>query len=175
MTTISWNCHILARGPAVRALRALIRKVNPVIVFVMETKLSDSAFANTSMRLRFQNFLSVPSLGLRGGLVLLWRPNVDFDVIHSSTHLISIMGGLMEDFAIYFVYGPTRWQDKILFWHQLSQLVSQGPSSGICLGNFNDLLFAHDKRGGKPFRSSSSRGLRSFMESYGAVDLGFVG
>lgn len=104
--TISWNCHILTRRLAVRALRALIRKVDPVIVFVMETKLSDSAFVNTSTWLRFQNFLSIPSLGLRGGLVLLWRPNVDFDVIHSSTHLIFVVvhpGGLMKDFAMYFV------------------------------------------------------------------------
>lgn len=76
MTIFLWNCRGLARGPAVRALRALIRKEDPALLFLMETKISSEALNRTARNLGFISFVSVPSVGTRGGLALLWRPGV---------------------------------------------------------------------------------------------------
>lgn len=119
-----------------------------------------------------------PPIGLRGGLGLLWRPTISFDIIFSSANVLALLvclGGLLEDFSMYLVYGPTWWQDKISVWPMFSRLVSKGSPSWVCLGDFNDISSSLDKRGGRPLHSSSSLGLRHFLESQGAIDLGFAG
>lgn len=43
----------------------------------------------------------------------------------------------------------------------------------MCIGDLNDLTSSQDKRGGRSFRALSARGLSSFVDLQGAVDLGF--
>lgn len=90
-------------------------------------------------RLGFQNFVSVPLVGLRGGIGLFWRLHFDFDIMYTSANSIAILVhpcGELAGFLMVFVYGPARWQEKILFGRFLSQLVSQGPPSWVCYWRF---------------------------------------
>lgn len=93
-----------------------MQRIDPALVFVMETKLSEAAFTRVAHRLGFHYFVSLSSVGLRGGLGLLWRPNISIVVGHISPHIIYVVvhpGASMDDYAMYFVYGSTRWQDKL--------------------------------------------------------------
>lgn len=108
MSLLSWNCRGLARGQAIRALRALFKQHDPGVAFLMETKISDEALSHTVRNLGFFSFVSSPPVGLKGGLVLCWRPNISLAVVFVCCNIIvvRISPGLdLDDFLVYFIYG----------------------------------------------------------------------
>lgn len=144
----------------------------------METKISDAALACTTRNLGFTFFVSVPSVGTRGGLALLWCPNVQLDVICLSSNLISCLLYPSDDsapYTVYFVYGLTIWSERVLFWNSLTELTHNASFPWLCVGDLNAILAPQEKQGGRRFRPSSSAGLATFMDASGAVDVGFVG
>lgn len=78
--------------------------------------MDDDKLDRTLRNLGFHFFVSCPPIGLLGGLALCWRPNISLDVLFTSQFIIQIRvrpGSDIADFLCYFVYGPTRWQDKV--------------------------------------------------------------
>lgn len=91
----------------------------------METKISSSTLAFTARRLGFQHFVSVPSIGTKEGLALLWSPNVDIGVVYLSEFLISCMVTLEDgspSYSLFCVHGPFLWPDKVGFWRLLLEM-----------------------------------------------------
>lgn len=76
---------------------------------------------------------------------------------------------------MFLVYGPTLWRDKEAFWAELMEVGGESGQPWVCIGDFNDVLYQKEKRGGRLVHGSSSRGLRHFMDCKGFVDLGFSG
>lgn len=62
MSLLSWNFRGLARGQAIRALRALFKQNDRGVAFLMETKISDEALSHTVRNLGFFSFVSSPPL-----------------------------------------------------------------------------------------------------------------
>lgn len=156
----------------------MIQCVDPIVVFLMETKMTDDTLDRTLRSLGFHFFVFCPPVGLRGGLAFCWRPNITLDVLFISKFLFCVKVhpglGILDSFCC-FVYHPTWWQDKVPFWHNFHLRLVDSALPFICLGDFNDLLSGVDKRGGRPVRASSSTGLAHSVEVHGLVDLGFFG
>jgi hypothetical protein len=47
------------------------------------------------------------------------------------------------------IYGESRWDQKYKTWDKLRELRNNSPLPSIVLGDFNELLFSHEKRGGQ--------------------------
>ena len=80
MKFISWNCRGLARPQAKRALRALIRKHNPICVFLMETKVNSVFMEACWRRLGFTEGVDYDPMGLAGGVCMFWRSSMRIQV-----------------------------------------------------------------------------------------------
>ena len=63
MRILGWNCRGICNTLAVRALKALIRGRSPNIVFLSETKASDSRMNDVANMIRFLNCVVVGPKG----------------------------------------------------------------------------------------------------------------
>ena len=77
MSILAWNCRGLGTSPAVRTLTDEVKKKNPMLVFLVETKASTKRMKGFQNKLGFTQGIVVPSDGRSGGLALLWREGTD--------------------------------------------------------------------------------------------------
>ena len=88
MNLLSLNCRGCGRPETVHEIRSLIKLHRPSLVFLAETKMSNTKAQDLRFRFGFSNAFGVKSDGLSGGLVLFW--NADSTVSlksFSKTHI----------------------------------------------------------------------------------------
>ena len=72
MRILGCNCRDICNTSTVRALKALIRGRSPNIVFLSETKASDSRINDVEKMIGFLNCVAIGPKGRSGGICLLW-------------------------------------------------------------------------------------------------------
>ena len=101
MKFLSWNCQGLGNPWTVRSLRKLVDQ-DPKVCFLMETRLDKEGYDKHCRELPFQNKLIVKRSNLSGGLALVWKRDVNLDVINfTENHILAktkIMGALESSF-----------------------------------------------------------------------------
>ena len=80
MNLLSWNCRELGNLRTVNALKEVIKKEAPKIVFLMETKSNKEWMVMVWDKCEFKNGFFVDSNGVSGGLALLWKEEIQLDV-----------------------------------------------------------------------------------------------
>ena len=80
---ISWNCRGLGNPRSIRALHDMVRRWNPKVVFLIETKAKTRRVEGIKNRIGLTNGLIVPCVGRKGGLAsycgierLIWKSSV---------------------------------------------------------------------------------------------------
>lgn len=107
-----WNCRGLSRATAIRSLRELIRSHRPDVVFLSEIKCSHSPFVtNLGKSLGFTFSHCVPAAGRASGLLLLWKAQIDLNIVVDSQFLINCLIGpcgnsLGDPWQMTFIYDP---------------------------------------------------------------------
>ncbi|XP_059437358.1 uncharacterized protein LOC132170396 [Corylus avellana] len=178
MKVLAWNCRGLARSPTIRALRALIRSHRPDLIFLSETKTPSSHFRSSLIGLGFFAWLEVPPVGLQGGLFLSWKGGVDIEPVRLDKNNISCIVYSDPQYSPWLfsgVYAPPNGQRRSEFWHCLESLGNSFGGAWLLLGDFNSILSASEKSGGRVFGSSSHNDFVDFVNYNALVDLGFVG
>lgn len=65
-----------------------MKTLDPVGIFLMESKVECGSVARIMKKLGFSHFFTVPPIGKRGGFVFCWRPGFCFKVLWQSKNLI---------------------------------------------------------------------------------------
>jgi hypothetical protein len=117
-------------------------------------------------------------MGSTGGLCFGWKPGVDIEPTSQNQNLINLL--VFSDppnlpWMLSAIYGPPYKKMKRIFWEALHQTASSFSGPWLCMGDFNEVLLQVDKKGGRPFSSSSSNGFNALVNQQGLVDLGFSG
>ena len=73
MNLLSWNCRGLRNFQTVNALSEVVRKEEPKIVFLMETKSNWDWMVMVKDKCIFKNVLYVDNIGSKGGLAMLLK------------------------------------------------------------------------------------------------------
>ena len=178
MLIISWKCRGLARPAAQRSLQTLIRLNNPDCIFLMETKIDESYMREITSSLGFPFAIVILALDLSGGLCLCWKLGVDIEVTSQNKNLINVLilsNPLFSPWMLSSIYGPPVARLRNSFWESLHKANQSFCGPWLYLGDFNALLSQFDKRGGKPFASSSTNGFSNLISYHGLIDLGFSG
>ncbi|KAH6787695.1 hypothetical protein C2S52_007247 [Perilla frutescens var. hirtella] len=87
----------------------------------------------------------------RGGLALVWKEGITVSVLSSSLHHINAgieSGTPATLWRLCGVYGWPEQQHKILTWELLRELKKEGSPCWICAGDFNEIMYNHEKVGG---------------------------
>ena len=150
----------------------------PDILFLFETKVSSARFQPSLFSLGFSAWLEVPPSDLQGGLYLAWKQGVDIEPVRLDRNCIACLVYYDHSHCLWLVsriYAPYNSQRREIFWFVLSSIGSAFGGAWLLMGDFNSILFAAKKSGGREFGSSSHGNFVDFVHSNALVDLGFVG
>lgn len=147
-----------------RGIKSLVWKTNSDILVLLETKRIkiDRRFIGNVWRSRFKEWVSLPSIGAAGGIVIIWdsrRVSVLESLVGNFSVSIKIENG---DLPWWFsrIYGPCRAAGRSEFWDELAGLGKICGSRWCLGGDFNVIKFAAEKN--KPMRAR--RSMRFFNE-----------
>lgn len=179
MNVIAWICRGLAQPKAVRALKALVSVHKPSLLFLSEVKFSShSRISFLSKSLQLLSYEFIPANRTVGGVVLLWKSEIDVRILFSNHNLISALVFYEQQASPWHfigVYGPPSYSLKWLFWQMLTDVALAFDGPWLVMGDFNTVFSQADKIGGRPIASSSSGGLQKLIADHGLINLGFHG
>ena len=106
MSLISWNCRGLGNSRTVKALQKVIQREEPILVFLMETKLNKDTTEKVRDQCNFHFSWVVPNEGESGGLALFWKEGLLVEVLDSDqSHIDTVVkGGVSSDWCILLVF-----------------------------------------------------------------------
>ncbi|XP_019181689.1 PREDICTED: uncharacterized protein LOC109176754 [Ipomoea nil] len=177
MSTLSWNCRGLGNPQTVREIEDVVSRKKPDFVFLMETKVNRDHAERLRVKLGFEGLFNVDNDGLSGGLALLWRTNNTARLIgYSKNHIdieVDIPG--FDRWMMTGFYGFPKRPQRREPWDLIRSLASKSELPWVIIGDFNDLLFQCEKRGGNPHPDSLLRGFRETIEECGLTQLPMSG
>ncbi|CAN6568827.1 unnamed protein product [Malus baccata var. baccata] len=178
MIHLFWNCRGLGSNTVVRALHGQIREHIPSMIFLSETKMKDHRIAGVRRRLGYSNGFDVAPIERAGGLSLWWEDSVQVEVLNFSKHFIDAKCGLVDShvrFRFTGIYATSYRMEKEEFWRGMIQDFSPDNIPWICGGDFNEVLWDHERFRGAEVRYNRPRYLEEFMSKVEVMDLGFNG
>ena len=147
MRILSWNCQGLGNPWAGRSLRKLVREQAPTVCFHMETHLDKEGFDKLYGSLPYQNKVIVKHPDSGGGLALLWKNDINMEVVnYTANHVLAKV--TKEDGFVWYLTGFYGWpnaQPKFKSWKLLAHLKNFVDGPWLCVGNFNAILNASEK------------------------------
>ncbi|XP_052485232.1 uncharacterized protein LOC128040503 [Gossypium raimondii] len=120
--------------------------------------------------------IDVDSIGSRGGLSLAWRGNVSIALqSFPNRHIDVIIGeeGDGEKWIFIDFYGSPYSYDREESWNLLQQLQNQGDNPWLVCGDFNEILYSFEKKGGLPREKRRMEAFRKALEDCSLVDLSY--
>lgn len=156
----------------------IVHSKRPVLVFLMETKLNESRLQYIKNKIGFSGLLCVSSLGLSGGLGLMWKDNITVDILsfsknHIDAKITSDDLSLPWRFTGY--YGNPERNRRRESWALLSHLATQNNLPWAIMGDFNDLRDPSEKLGPNPHPPWLYRGFNDTITNCGLRDFNFDG
>ena len=147
MKIMAWNCQGLASAWAVRALLEIQKRERPDVFFLSETHLGKAKAEILKRKLGFDHFIIHESDGRSGGLLMLWRKDIVIQNQGVSQYFIDVVIRGNEKWRLTGIYGEPNWDKKQLTWETLRSLHGNSSLSWLAIGDFNEILFHHEKEG----------------------------
>lgn len=148
MRILCWNCRGVGNPRAVNAMEDLVLNYKPSILFLMETKVHGVRMNQIKNLLHYSNCFSVDSIGIGGGLSLMWNNDVQLQVSYFSSNFIDCtIGTGSAQWRFTGFYGcpePTRRRTS---WNLLRELSSRNDLPWLCCGDYNDIAAPEEKSG----------------------------
>ncbi|XP_065620823.1 uncharacterized protein LOC136063823 [Quercus suber] len=170
------NCPPTAEA-AFRELEVVTRAQDPSALFLAETWAEEARLKKLCGELRFDHCWVGPSAGKTGCLVLLWKNSVKIEVVSSSpNHIDAIIGDVSAvQWRFTGIYGHADPSKKHETWSLIRGLHRKFSLPWLCAGDFNEILWSHEKLGLGPRKEGVMRDFRDTLDECGLMDLGFVG
>ena len=174
MRLICWNCQGLGSPLTIQAIRALVAKEKPAILFLMETKNKEDVVKRMQRKLQFRECFIVNPLGLAGRLAVFWNEQVTISIDSSSTYFVDVlcvMGENKQKMRITFVHAPTDFQDRLRLWDRIQQISCLNVDPWLCVGDFNEILYHWEKVGKRLAKNYRSKAFHDFLDACALMDL----
>ncbi|KAH6786600.1 hypothetical protein C2S52_006152 [Perilla frutescens var. hirtella] len=166
----------------VQALKRDIKQKYPMILFLMETKLKEKEIIKIQQMLGFEHMhvveCDIAHGGRRGGLCLFWKDLVSIRILYNSLHHIDGIVKFVDnddEWRFTGIYGWAEEQFKHLTWELMRSLALSDYGKWLCMGDFNEILYHHEKREGVLREDNKLMAFRDVLNECGLEDLGFSG
>jgi hypothetical protein len=132
----------------VRELRSVVKREDPTLLFVMETKISGKRVEKMANALGFGGCYAVDSVGLSGGIGLFWKKEASVEVkSYNQNHIDVIVKAVGDDvrpWCFTGFYGEPRKEDRHVSWTLMRWLANALDYPWLCLGDFNETLYGSE-------------------------------
>ena len=156
----------------------MVLEKDPTLVFLMETKFDVSEMDGIKRKIERQQGLVVPRVRRGGGLALLWKNTMKVDVLtYSPRHIdaIVIKEQGMKKWCFIGFYGYPETKKIKESWKLLKCLSHKCNLSWVCIGDFNEIMYAREKDGGGVRPKGQMRGFYKAINRCHLSDIGYVG
>lgn len=173
MKLIAWNCQGLGNRPTLRGLLDLQKKEDPDILFLCETGLDRRRMEKFRDLLGLHNMEVRNNDGKSGGLALLWRRGINVMVRWMGRMHIDAIVEEEDGFKwrLTGIYEESHMERKVETWRLLRTLQHQINLPWVCMGDFNEVLFSHEKQGGVPRAHRYMQNFRDALDFCNLHDL----
>ena len=150
---------------------------DPSIVFLAETWLDKDRLETIKARYKFGGLVEVSRENRGGGVTVLWKKECDFTMdSYSLNHIDAIVNkGKDDEWRFTGFYGEPDTNIRHESWAKLRRLKNKHSLLWVCAGDFNEIVKAHEKLGGRPRPVKQMEAFREILDECGFKDLGFVG
>ena len=177
MRILSWNCQGLGNSWTVRSFHKLVKDQAPITCFLMETRLDREGFEYHCRELLYPNKFLVKKPNGGGGLALIWKAEVQLDVINFTEH--HILARVVEDDGFAWMltcfYEWLEASQKHKSWALFNHLRSFVDCPWCCIGDFNAIISSIEKQSRFPPPFKQMDEFRAALDACNLVDLGYVG
>ncbi|XP_042942790.1 uncharacterized protein LOC122276974 [Carya illinoinensis] len=178
MSILVWNCRGLGNPRPVRILKKLVKDKCPNLVFLVETKTEKQRLQSVRRSLSLDGCFAVDSMGLSGGIALLWKEEWEVTIINYTLWHISAVvkeedNGQTWQFTGF--YGHPETAKRKGSWQLLEMLKPPTPMAWQCAGDFNEILHQKEKQGAvsRPYKQIED--FKKVVEICGLQDLHSLG
>ncbi|XP_042983221.1 uncharacterized protein LOC122312630 [Carya illinoinensis] len=150
MSIVVWNCRELGNPRPVRILKKIVKDKCPNLVFLVETKAGKQRLESVRRSLKLDGCFVVHSVGLSGGIALLWKEEWEVTIINYTRWHISALvkeevNGQTWQFTGF--YGHLETAKRKGSWQLLEILKLPTPMAWLCARDFNEILHQKEKQG----------------------------
>ena len=126
--------------------------------------------------MRMDRKLVCRSDGRKGGLLLLWKKEIDVVMLELDPMFIdvSITEGT-NTWRLTGMYGEFRWEEKYKTWDRMYQLHLNQNLPWLLIGDLIEIKFLHEKEGGNPRPQCYMQDFQTAIEDFNLGDMGFIG
>jgi hypothetical protein len=173
-----WNCRGAASGAFYRYCKHYLDMTKPDIVVIMETRTEPSKLRRTFELLGFDGFVNSEVRGYAGGIIVAWKQSLvgvqllvtNFQFIH-----VKIMYGSQREWFFTAIYASPQEDNRRLLWEDLKRIANGMNTEWLVAGDFNDILYATEKKGGAVASLRKCNLFRDRINNCQLLDLGAIG
>lgn len=112
-----------------------------------------------------------------GGLLLFWQRPLAIQLRDKDKNFIDVTvgDGTDEVWRFTWFYGEPKWEDKHLSWSCLRDLHQRIKLPWLIAGDFNEILYSHEKEGGAPRPMHMMQNFRDALVDCELEDMGCSG
>lgn len=168
----------MAAAAAVQELKDLTFKIQPAILFLMETRAPLERAENMRRNLKFEHMHCIEANGLSGGLCLFWKANMEINVIRSCQNYIHTTITDKDNNLMWqatFIYANPNYSIRRHFWNRLLSLNPNLNNPWLCLGDFNEVLEQHEKDGLREQSRNRMENFKEFLDEASLMDIHLKG
>ena len=159
-------------------LGELVQQWDPNVVFLMETKVKKKAMEKVMEKIKFVNGLVMPSEVRSGGLAMLWKREVQVEIMgYSRNHIDAIVTKHVSSnrWRITGFCGHLETHKRKESWEELATLNRKFKLPWLCFGDFNEILSISEKMGGTLRSHRQMEGFREVVNICCFKDLEYSG
>lgn len=179
MNFLIWNCRGASKALFRKTIMDLVAWHSPIIMVITETKLCGARAKEIIETLPFDGAEVFDTIGLAGGIWLLWNTNLVYVDILATTeqevHAIIRVRSESLHWLISAIYASPRFMERCILWDNLKMLANLHNLPWALMGDFNEVLSEDEKYGGNPICPRRVGAIKNCMDSCHVMDLGFSG
>lgn len=177
MSLLAWNCRGLANPSTVRFLKKITRQIRPSLIFLSEMLVLKNKVEDVCRKINYAGYWAIDVNGHSGGLALFWKNEGGVPVIGESQNYIDfeVENDQIGRWRYTGFYGCPERSRRRDSWSILRALADVSRFPWCIIGDFSDIMFIDEKRGGRMHPRSLMEGFVQTVGGCGLVDLGFEG
>ena len=173
-----WNCRGALNPTFYDVVNDLIRMHSLVIMIFVETKVSGERARRISKNLNLDGAIFSNSIGLTGGLWVLWNfAQVKISELASTEEEVHVVvtSTAKPPWLLSTIYASPQFAERHLFWENLEYVASLHSVSWVIAGDFNEVLMGDDKFGGSSINIDRALRFQECMDICRMINIGFSG
>ncbi|XP_061357803.1 uncharacterized protein LOC133302092 [Gastrolobium bilobum] len=156
----------------------MVRRHKIEVAAILEPRVSGSKAKQIIKKLGFNNSIVEDAHGFTGGLWLLWNDDrCQVQALKQTHQFIHVRVTLADHQAFLYtvIYASPREEIRKRLWDDLLQLSEDISVPWLIAGDFNEIAFPSEKRGGAPVDTSRCNKFASLLTDIKMIDLEGIG